>query len=202
MLWTELPAPLCQLGAANLRGFAVECKRWRLAENRRCLSQGHGRRNHASNQHRSPEAGSHLTILFSENAASRDGLAQRRHDPGCPRQTTGRRPIAGRDDLFSRATQQIRQETPECLPQRVHLALPPQTSPTAALATKAGNSCTIFGRGAINKRGIIKNPHAKKPLTKMAHAINGQHSSTIACLRWDLPAENAILSGERRPAWC
>jgi hypothetical protein len=43
---------------------------------------------------------------------------------------------------------------------------------------------------------------AKKPRTKMALAINGRHSSTIACLRWDLPAKNAILSGERRPAWC
>ena len=192
MLWAELPAPLCQLFAANLGVSLLSVNDGGLLKTGGSPAKAHGRSNHASNQRRSPEAGSPLTILSLDNAASRDGLAQRRHDPGCPRQTTGRRPIAGRDDLSSRSTQQIRQETPQCIPQRVHLALPTQTSPTAALATEAGNYCTIFGRGAINKRGIIKNPLA----------INGRHSSTIACLRWDLPAKNAILSGERRPAWC
>jgi hypothetical protein len=54
----------------------------------------------------------------------------------------------------------------------------------------------------LAKKPFTKQPLTKKLLTQMAHAINGRHSSTIGCQRWVLPVKNAILSGERRPAWC
>jgi hypothetical protein len=54
----------------------------------------------------------------------------------------------------------------------------------------------------IAKTPLAKKPFTKTPFTQMAHAINGRHSSTIGCQRWVLPVKNAILSGERRPAWC